>query len=151
MMSHGRAGRLVLDAVFALFLVNGLMIGATILAAIAALRSSADDPWIGVFALGMSTMLPSILAWLASGIRSFMTPPDGDVRLGAALATAHLLLWALLAALGALGDISTPSGWLLAIPMLGTGCYGAAATWLALRWFFRRRRHYQPPVMAPGS
>jgi hypothetical protein len=151
MVAQGRAGRLVLDAVFALFLINGLMIGATILAAIAGLRSGAGDPWIGAFALGMSTMLPSILAWLASGIRSFVSPPDRDVRLGAALATAHLLLWALLAALGRLGDISTPSGWLLAIPMLGTACYGVAATWLALRWFFQRRRHYQPAVMAPGS
>lgn len=148
MVSHTSAGRLGLDLVFALFLINGLMIGATILAAIAALASREDDPWMGVFALGMSSLLPSILAWLVSGVRSFMTPRDPDVRLGAILATAQLLLWALLAALGAVSGMSTPSGWLLATPMLVTGCYGVAATWLALRWFFYRRRRFPDQAVA---
>jgi hypothetical protein len=136
------AGRLSLDVVFGLFLLNGLLIGATILAAIAALRSTERDPWMGVFALGMSTLLPSLLAWLASSVRSFMRPKDPGVRLGAALATVQLLLWVLLAALGRFSSISNPPGWLLLVPMVGTACYGVAATWLALRWFFHRRKHF---------
>ena len=144
------AGRLSLDAVFALFLINGLLIGATILAAIAALASKdgSGDPWLGVFALGMSTFLPSILALLAGGIRSFMSPKDADVRLGTALAAAQLLLWGLLVALGRFSNISEPPGWLFAVPMLGTGFYGVAATWLALRWFFYRRRRFPEQVTA---
>jgi hypothetical protein len=146
MVSQFPAGRLSLDVVFALFLVNGLLICATVLAAIAALASRDDDRWMGVFALGMSTLLPSILAWLASGVRSFMRPKDAGVRLGATLATAQLLLWAVLVALGRFSSISKPSGWLLAVPMLGTACYGVAATWLALRWFFSRRRRFSEQV-----
>ena len=143
-----RHARLSLDVVFGLFLVNGLMICATVLAAGAALVSRRDDPWLGVFALGMSTLLPSMLAWLAATVRSFVGPRDSGVRLGAALATCQLLLWAALVALGAFSDISTPPGWILTVPMLGTACYGVAATWLALRWFFSRRRRFAEQVAA---
>lgn len=146
MASRTPAGRHGLDLVFALFLLNGFLICATVLAAIIALVSKDDDPWIGVFALGMTTLGPSILAWLAGAVRSFMRPKDFDVRLGAGLATVQLLLWALLASLGAFSSISSPSGWLLATPMLGTACYGVVVTWLALRWFLFRRRRFPEQV-----
>ena len=148
MASQTSIGRFSLDVVFALFLINGVVIGATVLAAIAALGSSDRDPWLGVFALGMSTFLPSILAWIASGVRSFMRPRDAEVRLGAMLATAHLLVWALLVALGSYSGISNPSGWVLAIPMLATAVYGIAATALAVRWFLYRRRRFPGQVAA---
>jgi hypothetical protein len=124
----------------ALLLINGLLICATMVAAVAALGSKKDDPWLGVFALGVSTLLPSLLAWLAATVRSFAGPKDGDVRLAAVLATTQLLLWGGLMALAAVGGTSTPPDWLLTIPLLGTGVYGVAATWLPLRWFCSRRR-----------
>jgi hypothetical protein len=52
------------------------------------------------------------------------------------------VLWVLLAALGRFSGISNPPGWLLLVPMVGTACYGVAATWLALHWFFYRRKHF---------
>jgi hypothetical protein len=133
---------LSLDLVYALFLINGLLICATIAAAARALLTAAGDSWTGVFALGMTTLLPSIAAWLASSIRSIMKPKDAGVRLGAVLATIQLLLWVGLVALGRFSNISNPSGWLLVVPMLVTGCYGVVVTWLALRWFFVRRRRF---------
>ena len=62
------------------------------------------------------------------------------MRHGAALATAHILRWALLLLLGASGAVSSPSGWLLGAPVVGTAAYGLAVTWLAARWFLVRRR-----------
>jgi hypothetical protein len=140
MTSQAPGGQRGLDIVFAVFLVSGLLICAAIVAAIATYTGMGDKSGMGAFALGMSALLPSIVAWLVGGIRSFMRPKDTDVRLAAALATVHLLLWGMLIGLGNLSDISSPSGWLLAIPLVGTACYGVVATWLALRWFLVRRR-----------
>ena len=109
------------------------------------LRSTRDDPWLGVFALGMSTFLPSLLAWLAATVRSFAGPKDPGVRVAAALASLQLLLWGGLLALGASSSFS-PADWMLVLPMLATGGYGVAATWLALHWFFSRRRRYAVQV-----
>ena len=140
MTPQGQAGRLGLDLIFALFLVNGLIICAAIVAALVAWAGKGDRAGMGVFALGMSAVLPSIVAWLASGARAFMRPRVPDVRLGAALATVHLLLWVALVVLGNFSGLSNPPGWLIAAPIVGTACYGLAVTWLALRWFFVRRR-----------
>jgi hypothetical protein len=141
MASPASVGRLVLDLIFAVFLINGLLICAALLAALVAWIGGGDQSGMGAFAIGMSAVLPSILAWLASGIRAFMKPRVPDVRLGAALATVHLLLWAVVVGLGNFGNISgPPPGWLIAMPIIGTVCYGIAVTGLALRWFFVRRR-----------
>jgi hypothetical protein len=134
------AGRLGLDLIFAVFLVNGLLICGAIVAALLAWAGSGDPTGMSVFALAMSAVLPSLVAWIASGIRAFTRPRIADVRLGAVLATVHLLLWVALMALGASGAISRPPDWLLAAPIVGTACYGIAVTWLALRWFLVRRR-----------
>jgi hypothetical protein len=131
--------RFGLDLIFAVFLINGLLICAAIVAALLAWAGNGDESGMGVFALAMSAVVPSLLAWLASGIRAFLRPRVADVRLGATLATIHLLLWAVLMILGAFSSISKPPGWLIAAPVVGTGCYGIAATWLALRWFLVRR------------
>lgn len=135
-------GQRGLDVVFAVFLLSGLLICATIIAAIATFAGKGDESGMGVFALGMSALLPSILAWLIGGIRSFMRPKDAEVRLAAALATVHLFLWVMLIALGRFSDLSSPPGWLLATPIVGSACYGGVATWLALRWFLVRRRRF---------
>jgi hypothetical protein len=129
-----------LDLIFALFLVNGLLICGAIVAALLDWGKTREGAGMGAFALGMSAVLPSLVAWLASGIRAFMRPRVPDVRLGAVLATVHLLLWVLLIALGNFSGISNPPGWVIAAPVVGTACYGLAVTWLALRWFFVRRR-----------
>jgi hypothetical protein len=136
MLSH----RLGLDLVFALFLVNGLLICAAIAAALVTWGARGEGTGMGVFALATSAIAPSLLAWVVSGIRAFMKPAVPDVRLGAVLATAHLLLWALLLALGASGAVASPSGWLLGAPVVATAAYGLAVTWLAVRWFLVRRR-----------
>jgi hypothetical protein len=128
--------------VFAAFLVNGLLICVTVIAAIIVFARQSDDSGMGVFALAMSTVVPSILAWLVSAIRAFLRPRDREVQLGAALATGHIFLWLLLIALGNFSGISHPPGWLIATPMVGTACYGVAATWLAARWFLVRRRRF---------
>ena len=142
MASQALVGRRGLDVVFAVFLVSGLLICAAIIAAIATFTGMGDKSGMGAFALGMSALLPSILAWLVGGIRSFVRPKDAEVGLAAALATVHLFLWGVLIGLGNFSDIPTPPGWLLAIPIVGTACYGVVATWLALRWFLVRRRRF---------
>jgi hypothetical protein len=136
MLSH----RFGLDLVFALFLVNGLLICAAIATTLVTWGARGEGSGMGVFALATSAIAPSLLAWVVSGIRAFMKPPVPDVQLGAALATAHLLLWAMLLVLGASGAVSSPSGWLLGAPVVGTAAYGLAVTWLAARWFLVRRR-----------
>jgi hypothetical protein len=140
------AGRLGLDLIFAVFLINGLLICAALLAAI--VSWSGDRSGMGVFAIAMSAVLPTLVAWVASGIRAMMKPRVPDLGLGAALATIHLLLWAALLVLGNFSDISRPPGWLMLLPVVGTACYGLAATWLALRWFFVRRRRPLEQVTA---
>ena len=142
------AGRLGLDLIFAIFLINGLLICAALLAAIVAWSGSGDRSGMGVFAIAMSAVLPSLVAWVASGIMAMMKPRVPDVGLGAALATIHLLLWAALLVLGNFSDISRPPGWLILLPVIGTACYGFAATWLALRWFLVRRRRPLEQVTA---
>ncbi|HET6778590.1 MAG TPA: hypothetical protein VFH26_06855 [Gemmatimonadales bacterium] len=141
-------GRRGLDVVFAVFLLSGLLICATIVAAIATYAGKGDKSGMGAFALGMSALLPSILAWVVGGIRSFMRPKDAEVRLAAALATVHLFLWVMLIALGRFSDMSGPPGWLLATPIVGTACYGVVVTWLALRWFLVRRRRFSVQAAA---
>ncbi len=136
----GAGGRLGLDLIFAVFLVNGLLICAALLAALVTWGRSGEGSGMGVFAIAMSAVLPSLVAWFASAIRAIMKPRVPDVRLGAGLATVHLLLWAMLIALGNFSGISQPPDWVVALPLVGTACYGVAVTWLALRWFFVRRR-----------
>jgi hypothetical protein len=139
-------GRLGLDLIFAVFLISGLLICGAVVAALLAWAGSGDPTGMSTFALATSAVLPSIVAWIASGIRAFTSPPVPDIRLGAALATVHLLLWVILIALGASGAVSRPPDWLLAGPVVGTVCYGIAVTWLALRWFLGRRRRWSGQV-----
>jgi hypothetical protein len=71
-------------------------------------------------------------------------------RLAPPLASLQLLLWGGLPALGASSSFSPPD-WMLVLPMLATGGYGVAATWLALHWFFSRRRRYAVQAADPPS
>jgi hypothetical protein len=142
------SGRRRLDVIYGLILLSGLVISAALLAALAALRSSSGDPWLLVFALGASGLLPSLVAWLAGAVGSFLRPTDPGVRLATALNTLQLLLWLGLVALGRWSNMPTPPTWLLVVPMIVTAGYGLAATWLALRWFVRRRRTFPDQVAA---
>ena len=142
------SGRRSLDVVYGLILLSGLVICAALVAALVALRSSSGDPWLLVFALGVSGLLPSLAAWLAGAVGSFFRPTDGGVRLATGLNTLQLLLWLGLVALGRWGNMRTPPDWLLVVPMIATGLYGLAATWLALGWFVRRRRTFPDQVTA---
>jgi hypothetical protein len=86
------SGRRRLEVIYGLILLSGLVISAALLAALAALRSSSGDPWLLVFALGASGLLPSLVAWLAGAVGSFLRPTDPGVRLATALNTLQLLL-----------------------------------------------------------
>ena len=70
MLSH----RLGLDLVFALFLVNGLLICAAIATALVTWGSRSEGSGMGVFALATSAIAPSLFAWIVSGIGAFMKP-----------------------------------------------------------------------------
>jgi hypothetical protein len=142
------SGRRRFDVIYGLILLSGLVISAALLAALAALRSPSGDPWLLVFALGASGLLPSLMAWLAGAVGSFLRPTDPGVRLATALSTLQLLLWLGLVALGRWSNMPTSPTWLLVVPMIVTAGYGLAATWLALRWFVRRRRTFPDQVTA---
>jgi hypothetical protein len=142
------SGRRSLDVIYGVILVSGLVISAALVVALVALRSPTGDPWLLVFALGVSGLLPSLVAWLAGAVGSVLRPTDGGVRLATALNTLQLLLWLGLVALGRWSNLSTPPTWLLVVPMIATAVYGLAATWLALRWFVRRRRTFPDQVTA---
>jgi hypothetical protein len=101
------SGRRRFDVIYGLILLSGLVISAALLAALAALRSPSGDPWLLVFALGASGLLPSLMAWLAGAVGSFLRPTDPGVRLATALSTLQLLLWLGLVALGRWSNMPT--------------------------------------------
>lgn len=131
--------RRILDVVFALLLATGLVVGTVFLLAVGDwLRPQGEDAF-GIYILAMLSLVPTCLAWLASGIQSFRGTRDPDVRLGALLTTGHLVWWVAAVALLMRLSPSAPSG-LVAILVLEVGCYAVATTVLALRWFRGRRR-----------
>lgn len=130
-----------LDVVFGLLLASGLSVDAVCLLAIAFWVWPQGEAAFGVYLLAIATLAPTVLAWLTSGLQSFMAPRDRHVRLGAALVTAHLVWWVML--VGLLSSVNEPGGSLIVVILLVEPViYGPAATYLGARWFWSRRRSF---------
>jgi hypothetical protein len=145
MRADDRQGRRRLDVVFGLLLASGVSVGAVCLWAIGNWVKPQGEAAFGLYIVGMLSFVPTSLAWLASGIQSFMTPRDRDVRLGAALTTGHLGWWLVVVSLGMW--LAEPlQGWWIVV--VEPGVYGVGATYLAVRWFWWRRHHSPGQVAA---
>ena len=135
-----------LDLAFGMLLASGVCVGGVGLLGI--------RDWIwpqgeGAFALyiyGQLSFIPTILAWLASGVISLLGSRDRDLRLAAMLTTGHLGWW--LVFIGLLMWIHrSPPAVIFASVSLEPILYGSAASYLAVRWF-RRRSLYSKQVAA---
>jgi hypothetical protein len=137
-----------LDVVFGLFLASGVTVGAYCLWAVADWIHSQGEGAFGLFYLGALSFVPTLLAWLAGVGHMFMGFGNRDVRLGVALTTAHLVWWLLVIGIELWRD--DPSwGWVMRIAtIVEPGFYAAGMTYLAARWFWRRRRHGPDQVAA---
>jgi hypothetical protein len=144
---HGRRG---LDAVFGLFLLSGLTVGIYCGLAVADWIHSWGEGAFGIVYLGALSFAPTLLAWLAGGVRALLGPRVPDIRLGVALITGHLVWWLLLLGMELVRD--NPSfGWAMrSATMVEPGLYAVGITWLAVRWFGWRRRHAAPDGRHPG-
>jgi Kef-type K+ transport system membrane component KefB len=127
-----------LDLVFGLLLASGLSVGVLCLLALGNWIKPQGEAAFGLYIFGIFTFVPSSLAWLAGCLHAFMAPRDRDVRLGAALTTGHLGWWLLVISLAMWGDHPLP-GWVMRIVLVEPGVYSLGATYLAARWFWRRR------------
>ena len=148
-MSPGRLhGRRTLDIVFGLFLTSGVTVGAYSLWAVADWIHSLGEDAFGLLYLGAFSFVPTLLAWLAGGVHMFMASRNRNVRLGVALATAHLLWWVLVIGIELWRE--DPSfGWVMRIvTTVEPGLYAVGVTFLAARWFWWRRRHGSMQVAA---
>ena len=145
--AHDLSARRRLDVVFGLLLASGLSVDAVCLLAIAFWVKPQGEAAFGVYLLAIATLAPTVLAWLASGLQSFMAPRDRHVRLGAALVTAHLVWWLML--IGLLTLVNEPGGSLIVgILLVEPVVYGPAATYLGARWFWSRRGDFSGQVAA---
>ena len=130
-----------LDVAFGLLLASGVSVGVVCLLAIGDWVKPQGEAAFGLYILAILTLAPTVLAWLAGGLQAFMAPRDRDARVGAALTTAHLGWWVVVVSLGTWLHEPLP-GWILGIAIVETGVYAAGATYLAVRWFGGRRRHW---------
>jgi hypothetical protein len=133
-------GRRSLDVVFGLFLASGLTVGAYGLLALTDLIHSWGEGAIGIVGLGALSFVPTVLAWMAGGVRAAIGPPERNVRRGVALITGHLLWWGVVIAIEMWRE--DPSwGWAMRVATIGEpGLYAVGITGLAGRWFWRRER-----------
>ncbi len=130
-----------LDVVFGLFLASGITVGAYALWAVADWIHPQGEKAFGSLFLGGVSFAPTLLAWLAGSVHMFMASRNQDVRLGVALATAHILCWLLLIGIGLWHHLPSPPQWVMrAATAVEPGLYAAGVTFLGTRWFWGRRR-----------
>jgi hypothetical protein len=134
--------RRIRDVVFALLLASGLSVGYVFLLAFRQWVSPQGEAAFGVYIFGALSLIPTGPAWLACGLQSLRDARDRQVRLGVVLVTCHLATWAALIALLMWMTPSAP-GWIIAILALEPGFFAVGATYLAVRWFWVRRRHFE--------
>ena len=140
-------GRRRLDVVFGLLLASGVIVGVICLLAIGNWVWPQGEAAFGLYIFGIFSFVPSSLAWLASSVQWLMARRDRDVRLGAALTTAHSVWWLVVLSLAMWHDQAL-HGWIMKIVLVEPGIYALGATGLAVRWFWRRRRHFPGLVAA---
>jgi hypothetical protein len=133
--------RRILDIVFGFLLASGLSVGYVFLLAFRNWVSPQGEGAFGIYFFGMLSLAPTGLAWLACGLQSFRGPSDRAVPLRAVLVTCHLAVWAVVVALLTQIKGSAP-GWIMGVIALEPGVFAASATYLALRWFWVRRRRF---------
>lgn len=148
MLPGALQGRQSQDVVFGLFLASGVTVGAYCLWAVADWIHPQGEGAFGLLYLGVFSFVPTLLAWLAGGVRMFMAPRNRDVRIGVALTTVHLLWWILLIGIELRRD--NPSfGWAMRMATILEPCfYAVGITFLATRWFWWRR--HGPGQVVPG-
>lgn len=129
-----------LDVAFGLLLASGVSVGVVWLLVIGNSVKPQGEGAFGLYILGMLSFVPTVLACFACGLQAFVAPRDGDARLGAALAAGHLGWWLVVVGLGTWLD-EPLTGWTMRIILAEPGVYGLGATYLAVRWFRRRRPH----------
>jgi hypothetical protein len=133
-----------LDLVFGLLLASGVSVGALFVLWTADPYFGPRDSEIGnlveITIVGVLSFVVTILAWFASGLRAFMPPIVRDVRVGAALATSHLGCWLGVALLARWLPDGPAIARVASIAVWELGVYGVGMTYLAARWFWRRRR-----------
>jgi hypothetical protein len=133
--------RRIRDVVFGLLLASGLSVGCVFLLSFRNWVSPQGEGAFGIYILGLLSLIPTGLAWFACGLQSFRDTRDRHVRLGAVLITCHLVVWAVVVALLA-GIKGAAPGWIGAVVALEPGLFSAGAIYLAVRWFWVRRRHF---------
>jgi hypothetical protein len=144
---EGLRERRILDVAFGLLLASGLSVGYVFLLAFRNWVSPQGEGAFGIYIFGMLSLIPTGLAWLACGLQSFRSASDRAVRLGAVLITCHLAAWAVVVALLTQIKGAAP-GWILGVIALEPGVFAASAAYLALRWFWVRRRCFGDPLAA---
>ena len=139
--------RRIRDVVFGLLLTSGLSVGCVFLLAFRNWVSPQGEGAFGIYIFGMFSLLPTGLAWLACGLQALRDTRDRAVRLGAVLVTCHLTAWAIVVALLTQIKGAAP-GWIEAVIALEPGAFAAGATYLAVRWFWARRRRFGDQLAA---
>lgn len=147
MRSEDLRERRIRDTVFGLLLVSGLSVGYVFYWTLRNWITPLGEGAFAIYIFGLLSLIPTGLAWLASGLQSFRDNRDRDVRLGALLVTCHLVAWAVVVAVLASIKGAGP-GWIIPVVALEPGIFAAGATYLAVRWFRVRRRRFGDQVAA---
>jgi hypothetical protein len=129
----------LLRVIFVLFLASGVMVGACFAWALADWIRPQGEGAFGLFFLGAVSFVPVLLGWLAGGAYLLLVSRDGDVRLGVALASAHLVWWLVVIGIGAWGKAPSLGWGERIVTTVEPGLYAIGVTLLAARWFWRRR------------
>ena len=130
--------RPLFDVMFGMLWLSGAVAGVVFLMVLHNLVDPQGEGAFGIYSFGMFSFIPTVLAWICSGLPTIFGTPGRDVRLVAAVTTGHLVWWA--AAVGlltSLGDGGPRA--LVTIALLEPGLYAAAAIYLPMRWLRTRR------------
>ena len=126
-------GRMALDVVFALLLASGAGAGLVCLLVLRNLVDPQGEGAFGIYIYGLLSFIPTVLAWVGSGVFTILGSAVREVWLAAAITTGHLVWWSVVVAL-LLTVASGPSA-MVKVALAEPGLYAAAAALLGVRWF----------------
>lgn len=129
----------LLRVTFLLFLASGVMVGACFAWALADWIRPQGEGAFGLFFLGAVSFVPVLLGWLAGSAYLWLVSRHRDVRLGVALASAHLVWWLVVIGIGAWGKAPSLGWGERIVTTVEPGVYAIGVTLLAARWFWVRR------------